>query len=59
MVLVGQICKDPVARDGDRRHPDGATIDHVIPISRGGIDEVSNVVTAHWRCNREKRARMT
>lgn len=47
-------CGKPVDRTVGRRHPDGPTIDHVIPLSRGGKDDVTNVVTAHWRCNRAK-----
>ena len=30
------------------------TADHVIPLSRGGRDEIGNVVTACAPCNREK-----
>lgn len=51
---ICQICHEPVDRQISRRHDDGATIDHVIPLSRGGTDEPDNVVTAHWRCNRDK-----
>lgn len=54
---ICQICHHPVDRDVSRLHDDGATIDHVIPISKGGTDEPDNVVTAHWRCNRDKGAR--
>jgi 5-methylcytosine-specific restriction endonuclease McrA len=56
---VCQICQRPVDREAKRLHPDGATIDHVVPLPRGGSDEPTNIVTAHWRCNRDKRARMT
>lgn len=48
------LCGQPVERIGNRRNPDGATIDHVVPLSRGGTDEPENVATAHWRCNRDK-----
>lgn len=48
------ICKKKVRRDVDRLHPEGATIDHLVPISEGGVDEPSNVATAHWKCNRDK-----
>lgn len=30
------------------------TIDHVIPISRGGLDAWDNVRLAHWKCNLKK-----
>jgi len=45
-----------VKRTAKRTDPLGATIDHVVPLSRGGPDAPDNVATAHWRCNREKRA---
>lgn len=51
------ICGEQVDQDAARTHPDGATIDHIHPISRGGRDELSNVATAHWRCNLDKRAK--
>lgn len=34
--------------------PDGPTIDHLVPISRGGTDERRNVRLAHRRCNQRK-----
>lgn len=51
------LCKKLVRRDVPRTHPDGATIDHLVPTSLGGPDEPANVATAHWKCNRDKRAR--
>lgn len=51
------LCRKLVDRTVSRNHPDGATIDHIVPLSLGGTDEPANVATAHWRCNREKRAR--
>lgn len=50
------LCGKPVKRTARRTDPDGATIDHVVPLSRGGPDAPGNVATAHSRCNREKRA---
>ena len=35
------------------------TVDHVIPISKGGTDEASNMVAACIKCNSGKRDRMT
>ena len=37
--------------------PDHPTIDHVVPRSRGGTDELSNLVLACRRCNSAKGAR--
>jgi hypothetical protein len=52
------LCGKRVKRTAARTDPNGATIDHIVPLSRGGVDAPSNVATAHWRCNREKRARL-
>lgn len=38
------------------RKPDALTIDHVIPLSRGGEDEVDNMVVACGTCNNLKRS---
>lgn len=35
-------------------HPDAPTIDHVIPVSRGGSDTDDNVKLAHRVCNMRK-----
>lgn len=51
------LCGKKVKKDVPRTDLDGATIDHIIPISLGGADEPSNVATAHWRCNHAKKAR--
>jgi len=50
------ICGDSVDPDLDRSHEMGATIDHITPISKGGLDELDNVSLAHWFCNRKKGA---
>ncbi len=39
---------------GDRFSPDQLTLDHVIPVSRGGKDTWNNVVTACKGCNHKK-----
>lgn len=31
--------------------PDAATIDHIVPISKGGLDVPANWQLAHQRCN--------
>jgi 5-methylcytosine-specific restriction endonuclease McrA len=35
------------------------TVDHLIPISKGGTDEATNMVAACTQCNSGKRDRMT
>jgi 5-methylcytosine-specific restriction endonuclease McrA len=32
-------------------HPDGPTLGHIIPASRGGSDELDNLRPEHRRCN--------
>ena len=51
---VCQICNGKI--DPWIKHPnnDSATIEHVIPLSKGGTHTWSNVVPAHWGCNRKK-----
>lgn len=43
------ICFRPMPSDVDR-----LSIDHVVPISRGGADGLGNLVAAHKGCNRAK-----
>jgi hypothetical protein len=42
----------------DRRGPIGGTYDHVVPVSRGGGDEFTNIVTACRGCNLKKGGRL-
>ena len=52
------ICRQPV--DMALKYPDpmSRSIDHIIPISRGGLHEESNCGLAHLRCNVSKSARL-
>ena len=34
--------------------PESFTIDHIIPIARGGADHIDNIAAAHRKCNRAK-----
>lgn len=38
----------------DKQGPMRPSIDHIIPLSRGGTHELTNVQLAHYRCNLEK-----
>lgn len=42
----------------DRMLPMGATIDHVVPIAKGGVNSVDNVKAAHRSCNIRKGAKL-
>lgn len=52
------ICGRPIDRKrqqpDDREDPDAVTIDHVIPVSRGGLTVISNLRLAHFRCNQDR-----
>lgn len=38
---------------------DGApSVDHILPLSKGGKDCITNVALAHWNCNNRKRAKL-
>jgi 5-methylcytosine-specific restriction endonuclease McrA len=39
-------------------HPPATTADHVVPLSMGGTDELSNLRPAHLSCNSSRQDRM-
>lgn len=49
---VCRICGKSVAQDSNWE------VDHVVPLSKGGVHAYSNVQLAHRRCNRKKGARV-
>ncbi|WML63644.1 HNH endonuclease signature motif containing protein [Rhodococcus sp. AH-ZY2] len=49
------ICGQKVNRKAKAPHPKAATIDHVIPLARGGTHEPINCRCAHFLCNALKR----
>lgn len=54
---VCQICGLPVdinARDGRKIYRDYPTVDHIIPLSHGGLHVWNNVQLAHMGCNAMK-----
>lgn len=50
-----QLCHEPVRRDALAPDPKAPTIDHRIPLARGGTHEMDNVQCAHFLCNALKR----
>lgn len=44
-------------RSGPRGHDSGPSVDHVVPRSQGGSDELANLRLAHWGCNRQRNNR--
>jgi 5-methylcytosine-specific restriction endonuclease McrA len=57
-------CGEPIAYDADWLDPLAYQVDHVIPLSKGGIDELVNPdgsvqkVNSHRACNRSKSNKM-
>jgi 5-methylcytosine-specific restriction endonuclease McrA len=51
---VCQICGKPIDPFLRNRHPMMVTIDHIIPVVKGGSHTRDNVQTAHYRCNAAK-----
>ena len=49
------ICGRPVDFEIKYPHPMSATVDHIIPINRGGHpSDIENLQLAHFTCNRQK-----
>ena len=48
------LCNQIVDMDIKRTDKMGATIDHILPLSKGGLDTMENVALAHWICNIRK-----
>ena len=52
---VCAICGKPVDKSLKYPHPLSATVDHIIPIARGGHpSSIDNLQLAHFTCNRQK-----
>lgn len=49
-----QICKRKVRMDLSYPHPRSASLDHILPLSKGGTHEPKNVQLAHRICNMRK-----
>lgn len=54
---VCEWCNEPVDRDAERV-ADRPSLDHIIPISRGGTNDLPNLHMLHFRCNAEKGAKI-
>jgi hypothetical protein len=48
------LCEQKVDMSLPRTSRYGATLDHVIPLSKGGTDTMDNVKLTHWICNIQK-----
>ena len=52
------LCDLPIDPSLKNRNPLMPSLDHVIPISKGGLHSKSNVRITHYRCNLEKNAKI-
>ena len=48
------ICLQVVGKKFDSNHPRAATVDHIVPLSDGGDDVLTNLQLAHRSCNSKK-----
>jgi len=48
------VCEKPIDLTLKRTSAMGLTVDHWIPLSKGGSDDITNLRPAHWTCNRKK-----
>jgi hypothetical protein len=48
---ICQLCNRPVSKLRDKRLVDSASLDHIIPISKGGEHSYANTQLAHLSCN--------
>jgi 5-methylcytosine-specific restriction endonuclease McrA len=51
---VCQLCGQPVDSSLSGRCAEGPTVDHILPISKGGLDNLENLQLAHRECNARK-----
>lgn len=49
------LCGGEVNPDLRHPHPMCGSVDHIVPVSRGGSNELDNLQLAHLRCNLRKR----
>lgn len=52
------ICAEAISPELKYPHPMSASLDHVVPVSRGGAHTLENAAASHFRCNIRKSDRM-
>lgn len=52
------LCRQAVDRGLRWPHPGSASVDHVVPITRGGKDAANNLQLAHLGCNLRKQNKL-
>jgi len=48
------LCGEEIDYAASHLEPLSFTIDHIIPIAKGGADDIDNLAAAHRKCNRDK-----
>lgn len=48
---VCQLCNKPVNRELTWPHKQCASLDHILPLARGGTNAITNLQLAHYSCN--------
>lgn len=51
------LCEQPIDDTLPARHPKSRTLEHLIPIARGGTHDIDNLDFAHYSCNASKGAK--
>lgn len=51
---ICQLCGDPIDREAEWPDPYSPSLDHVVPLARGGAHTYDNVQCTHLRCNLSK-----
>lgn len=53
--LVCVYCDGKLCRMRSKKHnKNGLTVDHFIPVSKGGLNASENLFVCCWKCNKEK-----
>lgn len=48
---ICQLCNEPIDRSAKSPHPKSPSLDHIVPISRGGDHSYKNCQASHLLCN--------
>lgn len=48
------VCGEPILLSHKYPHPESLTLDHIVPLSKGGAHSQYNIQLAHWTCNINK-----
>lgn len=52
------LCSGRVSKHHTYPHPMSASLDHIVPLSKGGTHTKDNTQLSHWSCNHQKGAKL-